>query len=298
MKTLLILFTIAVRTFAFAGELESLLEPGATVKKLAGNFKFTEGPAWSPAGFLVFSDIPANTLYRWLPGGEIEIFRTPSGHANGNAFDRQGRLVSCEHDRRVSRLEKDGTSTCLADRFDGKRFNSPNDLAIKSDGAIYFTDPPYGLEKADVRDLDFCGVFRIAPDGTVTLLAKDFIKPNGLAFSPDEKLLYVDDTERREVRVFDVQPNGALANGRLFAGMKDPANQDGPDGMRVDSTGNLWCTGAGGVWVFTPAGKLLGVLATPEEPANLAFGRNNRHTLFITARTGLYSIETKVAGKE
>ena len=193
-------------------------------------------------------------------------------------------------------MEKDGKLTGLAENFEGKRFNSPNDLAIKSDGSIYFTDPPYGLQKDDPRDLDFCGVFRLSPKGAVTLLDRNFGKPNGLAFSPDEKLLYVDDTERRTIRVFDVQPDGTLANGRIFAELKDPVKTGGPDGMRVDVEGRVWCTGAGGVWVFDKSGKLLGVIATPEEPANLTFGGPDRKTLFITARTSLYRIATKAAG--
>jgi len=275
---------------AFADPLDALIPPGAEVKKLAGNFKFTEGPAWSPDGFLVFSDIAANTLYRWLRTGEIEIVRTPSGHSNGNAFDREGRLVSCLHDRRVVRAEKDGAITTLAERFDGKRFNSPNDLAIKSDGAIYFTDPTYGLSREDVREIDFCGVYRIAPDGKLTLLTKELGKPNGIAFSPDEKLLYVDDCDTREIRVFDVQPDGSITNNRRFAEMKDPVDQSVPDGMRVDPHGNVWCAGAGGVWIFAPDGKRLGIIRTPEEPANVTFGNK---TLFITARPSLYSIEIK-----
>lgn len=279
----------------FAAGLDDLVEPGATPRKLAGNFKFTEGPVWNPSGFWIFSDIPASLLYRCTPGAEVEIFRAPSGQANGNAFDREGRLITCEHaNRRVSRTERDGSVAALAEKFEGRRLNSPNDLAVRrADGGIYFTDPDYGTPEGEPKEIGFNGVYRIAPDGALSLLAKDFPKPNGLAFSPDEKRLYINDSVQGVIRVFDVRPDGSLANGRQFAELRDPGREGVPDGMKTDARGNVWCTGPGGVWVFSPAGGLLGKIPMPEVPANLAFGGADGRTLFLTARTGVYTLPVK-----
>jgi len=229
--------------------------------------------------------------------GGLKIFRTPSGHANGLTFDREGRLIACEHDRRVSRTEKNGSVVSLAEKFEGKRLNSPNDVVVKSDGAIYFTDPPYGLPGGtEGKELDFNGVFRIAPDGKLGVVAKDFSRPNGIAFSPDEKLLYINDSEKMHIRVFDVQTDGTIANGRVFAELKEPGKPGAPDGMKVDGRGDVYCTGPGGIWIFSPDGKLIGKIPTPEVAANIAFGEEDRKTLYITAQTGLYLIKLKVAG--
>lgn len=260
-------------------------------EKIPGNFQFTEGPVWIPArNELIFSDIPANRLVRWKDG-KLDVWREPSGNANGNTLDRQGRLITCEHsNRRVSRTEAGGTVVTLADRYEGKRLNSPNDVVCKSDGSIYFTDPPYGV-KPELRELDFQGVYRIAPDGkTFTLLVKDFTKPNGLAFSPNEKVLYIADTEQNHVRAFDVAPDGTLTNGRVFCKVERP------DGMRVDCEGNLYATAMDGVDVFDAKGNKLGVIKVPERPANLAFGEADLKTLYITARTGLYRVKNPIAG--
>ena len=270
--------------------LSDLVCPGEPVR-IATDLEFTEGPVWHPDGYLLFSDIPADTIYKWTPDGKLEKFRSPSGNSNGLTLDRQGRLVACEHgNRRVSRIEPDGTVAVLADKYQGKGLNSPNDVVVKSDGCVYFTDPPYGVQPED-RELDFQGVYRIAPDGTMTLLVDDFEKPNGLAFSPDEKTLYVDDTERRHVRAFDVQQDGTLANGRIFAEL----GQHRPDGMKVDVNGNVYVT-ASFVWVFDSAGKHLGNIVTPDAPANCAFGGPENKTLFITARPSVYRVELKVQG--
>jgi sugar lactone lactonase YvrE len=283
---------------AIADDLHAVMDAGAKVEKVADGFKFVEGPVWHPGGFLLFSDIPANTIYKWKPGAaNAEVFRTPSGHSNGLTLDPQGRLVACEHDRRVSRTEKDGSIVTLAEKFDGKRLNSPNDLVVKSDGSIYFTDPPYGLPKGNEgREIGFNGVFRIASDGKLSALAKDFDRPNGLAFSPDEKKLYINDTSAAHIRVFDVNPDGTLAGGRVFVELKEPGKEGAPDGMKVDTLGNVFCTGPGGVWVFAPDGGLLGKIATPEVPANIGWGDSDFKTLYITARTGLYRIRLKNAG--
>jgi aldose 1-epimerase len=284
--------------------LEEILAPNTQVEKIATGFEFTEGPVWHPDGFLLFSDIPANTIYKWQPQQETEIFRQPSGNANGNTFDQSERLISAEHgNRRVSRTEKNGQIVTLASHYQGKRLNSPNDLAVKSDGSIYFTDPPYGI-KPEQEELGFYGVYRLASDGTLTLLVDDFVRPNGIAFSPDETKLYVNDSEKGHIRVFDVQPDGMLANGRLFAEMKPPSEEGAADGMKVDIKGNVYSTGPGGVWIFSPKGDLLDIIKTPEPPANLAWGDypsgtlrdRDYKTLYITARTSLYRIRLKIPG--
>ncbi len=273
--------------------LDAIMEPNS-LQQIAKDLKFTEGPVWCPEGYLLFSDIPADTIYKWTPDGKLEKFRSPSGNSNGLTLDRQGRLIACEHgNRRVSRTELDGTIKILAEKYNGKRLNSPNDVVVKSDGSIYFTDPPYGVEQAK-RELDIQGVYRISPDGVLTLLVNDFEKPNGLAFSPDEKVLYVGDTDRKHVRAFDVKPDGTLANGRIFADLS-AEKQNGPDGMKVDEKGNLYVT-SGVVWGFDKAGKHLGDIVTPEPPANCAFGGKDNKTLFITARTSVYKVQLKVKG--
>jgi sugar lactone lactonase YvrE len=282
-------------------EINSLSQVGqddnVSVTKIAGGFEFTEGPVWHPEGFLLFSDIPANTIYKWTPNPAIEVFRRPSGNANGNTLDLQGRLITAEHlYRRVSRTEKNGTITILASEYQGKKLNSPNDLVVKSDGSIYFTDPPYGIKPKEA-ELSFSGVYRLTPDGSLTLLVDDFMRPNGIAFSPDETKLYVNDSQEGHIRVFDVLPDGTITNGRLFAEQKDPSQKGVPDGMKVDREGNVYSTGPGGVWVFSPSGTLLGIIAVPEVPANLAWGDRDYQTLYITARHSVYAIPVKIGGK-
>lgn len=263
---------------------------------VATGFKFTEGPVWHPDGYLLLSDIPAHRIFKLTLDGTSEIFREPSGGANGLTFDRQGRLIACEyHSRRVSRTESDGTIGVLADSYHGKRLNSPNDVVVKSDGSIYFTDPFYGFPADQERELDFQGVYRIATDGTITLLVDDFGVPNGLAFSRDESILYIDDSRHQHVRAFDVLSDGSLANGRVLIDMRADA-RGAADGMKVDIAGNLYVTGAGGTWIISPTGEHLGTIVTPELPANCAFGGPDYKTLFIAARTSIYSIRLKIAG--
>lgn len=270
----------------------------AKVEKVTNGFQFTEGPVWVPAGYLLFSDIPADTIYKWTPRStSADIFRAQSGHSNGLTLDREGRLLVCEHDRRVSRIDKDGNKVVLVERYEGKRLNSPNDIVVKIDGSIYFTDPPYGLHgQEDEKELEFNGVYRLAPDGTLTLLDDSFERPNGIAFSPDERLLYIDDSNKGHIRVFDVKFDGKLSNSRVFAKLKNSKEKGSVDGMKVDINGNIFCTGPGGIWLFDAIGDLLGVIKTPEVPANLAWGDNNLKTLYITARTGLYRMFTKTGG--
>lgn len=288
----IVCLTILIGGMADTG-LSALVEPGEP-ERIATDLEFTEGPVWHPDGHLLFSDIPADTICKWTPDGKLEKFRSPSGNSNGLTLDRQGRLVACEHgNRRVSRTEQDGTIVTLADRYRGKRLNSPNDVVVKSDGSVYFTDPPYGVQP-DQRELDFQGVYRIGSDGDLTLLADDFDKPNGLVFSPDEKFLYVGDTARKHVRAFDVQPDGTLANSRVFADLS-AEQQHGPDGMKVDVNGNLYVT-SGVTWIFDNTGKHLGDIVTPEAPANCAFGGTENKTLFITARTSVYRVQLRIQG--
>ncbi len=282
-------------------KLLDLIDANAELEQLGTGCEFTEGPVWHAEGrFLLFSDIPANQMKKWTAEEGITNFRVPSGKSNGLTYDKQGRLVTCEHaNRRVSRTEADGTVVTIASHYEGKRLNSPNDVIVKSDGSIYFSDPPYGLT-ADYgvegeQDLDFQGVYRLSPDGqTLTLLVDDFDRPNGLCFSPDESILYIDDTERLHIRAFDVQADGTIANGRIFA---EEEGDDGvPDGMKIDAHGNIYLTGPGGIWIFDTSGEHLGVLQTPERAANLGWGGDDWSTLFITASTSLYSIQCKVSG--
>ena len=282
-------------------KLLDLIDADAEIKQLGTGCEFTEGPVWHAEGeFLLFSDIPANQMKKWTAEEGITNFRVPSGKSNGLTYDKQGRLVTCEHaNRRVSRTAADGTVETIASHYEGKRLNSPNDVVVKSDGSIYFSDPPYGLT-ADYgvegeQDLDFQGVYRLSPDGqTLTLLIDDFDRPNGLCFSADESILYINDTERMHIRVFDVQPDGTIDNGRIFA---EEEGDDGvPDGMKIDAQGNIYLTGPGGIWIFDASGEHLGVLQTPERAANLGWGGDDWSTLFITASTSLYSVQCKVSG--
>lgn len=275
-------------------KLKTLIEDGDP-ELVATGFQFTEGPVWQADGSLIFSDIPASRLYRWTAEGGAQIWREPTGNANGNTLDRQGRLLTCEHSgRRVSRTEADGTVAALVDRYQGKKLNSPNDIVIKSNGVVYFTDPPYGIQPEE-REQPCNGVYRVLPDGVIELLVDDFDRPNGLAFSPDERILYIDDSPRRHVRAFDVQSDGTLTNSRIIADMDHP-QPGSPDGMKIDEAGHLYVTGATGVWVFEPNGELLGVVTTPERPANCAWGDGDRKSLYVTARTSVYRIRTKIAG--
>lgn len=282
-----------------AEALLDLVDTDAHVERLGTGCQFTEGPLWNAAeGYLLFSDIPANEIKRWSPESGITSFRAPSGSSNGLTYDKQGRLIACEHaNRRVSRTEVDGTITAIATHYNGKRLNSPNDVVVKSDGSIYFTDPPYGImaDDGEIRgqELGFQGVYRLSAHG-LTLLVDDFDRPNGLCFSPDESVLYVDDTARMHIRAFDVQPDGTLGNGRIFA---EESGENGvPDGMKVDERENLYATGPGGVWIFDASGKHLGVIRIPEITANLAWGGDDWKSLFITATTSIYRVQCKVSG--
>ena len=263
--------------------------------KLCGGFTFTEGPVWVAAEqCLLFSDIPSNRMHRWRPGAsEAELYREPSGHSNGLTVDGDGNVIACEHSgRRVSRAPYNGAAETLVEHYEGRRLNSPNDVVTHSGGAIYFTDPTYGLPRPggiggmtlgdpDARqELDVRGVYRVATDGGVTLVAGDFAQPNGLAFSPDQSLLYIGDSQGRVIRLYGVQPDGSLTGGELFVDMREEEAQGAPDGMKVDEDGRLWTTGGGGVWVVEPDGHRLGVFELEEHAANLTFGGANFPTLY------------------
>jgi len=271
----------------------------ATLEQVAGGFSFTEGPVWC-GDYLLFSDIPQNRIVRWhrlSEGPEVTTFRSPSGNSNGLTLDRSRRLIACEHStRRVTRTDNDGSITVLAEQYQGKRLNSPNDVVVRSDGGIYFTDPPYGLTNMNEwKELPFNGVYCLAPDGELVLLADDFDRPNGIAFSPDESILYVNDTARRHIRAFDVKPDGNISNGRTLIEMEG-TEPGAPDGMRVDSQGNIYCTGPGGFWIIEPGGKSLGRITPPELPANLTWGDADWKSLYLTARSSVYHLRLNIPG--
>ena len=266
-------------------------------QRLATGFVFTEGPLWHPDGFFYFVDVRASMLYRLPPGGAPEVVREKTGGGNGTTFDLQGRLVLCEGDhRRVTRRDADGRFEVLMDRFEGKRLNRPNDVVCRSDGSIYFTDPGLRVPLAE-RELPYAAIYRVDPSGAVSMLA-DFEYPNGLAFSPDERTLYVANTRWAQyIHALEIGADGAMVRRRIFADMSSDETDGVPDGMKVDVQGRVYCTGPGGTWVFAPDGTRLGIIRTPEVPANLAFGGPDLRTLFFTARTSVYSLRVKVPGQ-
>jgi gluconolactonase len=307
--------------------LDKLVSTTTPIEKITGGHEITEGPVYVPEGYLLFSDIPKNTIYKWMPGGGESVFRKPSGYdgtdapsgavigSNGLTLDREGRLIICEHgNRRVTRLDTaDNSLTVVADRYQGKRLNSPNDVIVKSDGAIYFTDPPYGFTKQDddpKKELKFNGLYRIS-GSKLELLTSELSRPNGLAFSPDEKFLYVanSDPARKIWMRYPLKSDGTLGTGTVFQDVTSD-NRDGlPDGMKVDKKGNLYCTSPGGVRIFSPDGKHIGSINLPEVPHNCTWGKystdaksaalapnEDADTLYITARPSVYRVRMKVAG--
>jgi len=279
-----------------ADPLSAIIE-ASPPERLATGFLFTEGPLWHPDGFYYFVDVRASVLYRLRPGGAPEIVRENTGGGNGTTFDLQGRLVLCEGDnRRVTRRGADGRVEVLMDRFEGKRLNRPNDVVCTSDGSLYFTDPGLRVPLPE-REVPHAGVYRIAPDGSVNLVA-DFEYPNGLAFSPDERRLYVANTRWAQyIHLLELDAGGRMVRRRIFADMSSDETDGVPDGMKVDVEGRVYCTGPGGTWVFDPDGTRLGIMRTPEVPANLAFGGPDRRTLFFTARTSVYTMRARVPGQ-
>jgi gluconolactonase len=273
-------------------------------ERVATGFRFTEGPLWDPrTGTLLFSDIPANRIYRWKEGADAEVLREPSGKSNGLTWDRDGQLLACEHlNRRVSRTLEDGSVKTVAATYGGKRLNSPNDLVVNASGAIYFSDPPYGIQSESVgaladQEQPVNGLYLVRPGETEpVLVAGDFDRPNGLAFSPDERLLYVNDTPRLHVRVFRVLGDGTLGGGEVLASFRQEDGEGRPDGLKVDIQGNLYSTGPGGLWVLRPDGTVDTHVQIPEKSANCAWGDDGR-SLYITASTSVYRLRTNIAGK-
>lgn len=291
--------------------LHRLVAADAELERAAAGLKFTEGPVWT-GDALLFSDLPANRIARWreTPAGvELTTFRYPSGGpadnplglpqpgANGLTLDRQRRLIACEHgNRRVSRTELDGTVVTLADRYAGRRLNSPNDVVVRSDGLVFFSDPPYGLpNQEEGREQEVNAFYRVELDGRVVRLVDDFVRPNGLAFTPDERGIYLVDTRRFHLWHYTMTPEGDLIDGRIFADLSE-SREGGPDGVKVDAEGNVYCAAGAGIWVFAPDGAWLGVIRVPERPSNCAFGGPDWRSLFITARQSVYRIPLRVAG--
>lgn len=281
-------------------EVAQIVSPDQQIEELGNGYHIAEGPLWwQEEGYLLFNEVRGNRRRKWTPTDGVSLLQEPSNNANGLTRDLQGRLILCEGGaHRVTRVKENGNITVVADSYQGKQLNRPNDVVVKSDGSIYFTDP--GAPDPEL-ELDFSGVYRVSADlQTITLLVRDLVFPNGLAFSPDENILYIDDYRRGHIRAFDMQPNGtlALATDRVFCTLREPrpVGPDGPDGMKVDVEGNVYCTGPGGVWILNSAGKHLGTILTGVQTTNVGWGGADWKTLFITTFGAVGRIQLNIAG--
>jgi len=299
MFALLTLCTL--QAVAKADDMTAVTAPGSTLRKLGTGYEHSEGPVWTPAGELLFSDVTGDRMIRMLADGKFVDFRKPSGFANGNAFDRNGNLYSAQHDRRITRTDRAGKVSTVADAFEGKPLNSPNDVVVRSDGMVFFTDPPFGLmgygPAKGESAIGFAGVYSVDRTGKVRLLTRDLVFPNGLAFSPNERTLYVNDTKDGLIHAFEVKVDGSLGSRRVFADLKIAGKDPFADGMKVDTQGNLYASNLDGVWVFSSAAKRIAFIPVPEAVSNLAFGGEGGQTLFITADRSLYAIRLRTSGK-
>ena len=289
----------APRTFsieAHSPAFWNLIDRNAKLETVAGGFGFTEGPMWDPAGFLYVSDETINKIFKVYPNGKKEEV-IALGDPDGNTFDRRRRLIDCASVlRAIIEVTPDGKYKILADRYDSKRFNSPNDVIVGPDGALYFTDPTLDLVEGEKQEITFQGVYRLDEKGNVRLLTKDLTQPNGLAFSPDGKHFYLDDSEQRNIRVYDVGSDGSLTNGRIFGDEPGGKGDGVPDGIKVDKHGNLFVTGPKGIWVWNASGKHIGTIVVPEQPANLTWGDADYQTLYITATTSVFKLRMNTKG--
>ena len=290
---------VAGRTFALEAQdpsFWSLISRDTRLETIAGGFRFTEGPVWDPSGFLYVSDEKGNKIYRVYPGGRKEAV-IAIGDPDGNTFDRQHRLIDCSSVlRALVEITPAGKYNILANSYAGKKLNTPNDVTVGPDGALYFTDPNMDLARGEKQELPFQGVYRLDKNGELMLLVKDLSEPNGLAFSPDGKHVYVDDSEQKNIHVYEVTSHGMLAKGRIFGAEPGEPDEGVPDGMKVDMDGNLYVTGPKGIWVWNANGQHIGTITLPEQPANLAWGNNDHGALYITATTSVYRLRTKTAG--
>lgn len=278
-------------------EFWDLIDKSAKLERVATGFGFTEGPVWNDTGFVYVSDETLNKIFRVnvSDGRKEELISL--GDPDGNTYDQEGRLIDCASVlRAIIAISKGGDYKILADHFEGKRFNSPNDVIVGPDGALYFTDPTLDLPEGQKQEIAFQGVYRLDKNGNVRLLSKDLTQPNGLAFSPDGKRFYADDSQQRNIRVYDFGPDATLTNGKIFGEEPGGKGEGVPDGMKVDVKGNLFVTGPKGIWIWSPQGNHLGTIEMPEQPANLTWGGADSNTLFITATTSLYQLETKTQG--
>lgn len=286
----------------FDDKAEELVSPDAQLEHLASGFSWAEGPVWNfESGYLTFSDVIGNEMYRYDDSGGVQVYRSPSNHSNGQTIDTAGSLIACEHQtRRITRETADGTEM-LVYSHDGKMFNSPNDVVAARDGSLIFTDPAYGLDKVEEggggeREMPFQGVYRLPPGShEAELFVDDFVGPNGLALSPSEDTLYVADSERSHIRSFRVGAGWELSDGEVLAEIPSEGDEV-PDGMKVDVRGNIYCTGKGGVWILSPEGDTLAHILVPETAANLAWGDEDARTMYITANSGLYRIRCLETG--